>query len=413
MSPCSSVSVVKWEAGKMGRMCPCRCNKGGMDVSRWQQVKWAVGKVGSSPSPGLGSGAGTGDASLCPCAVSSVGIRTVEKDRDRDVWVPNQPGSSCTGSPSCRDVAPGEGEQRQEAQEQLQAVEEEQDGTQERFQAQGICLDQQVVHSQHSCWHCKCQAEGQWHLPLAQVPLGAYGTQRWDQIMEITEGFGWGGKFNVLFPWVRTPSTSPGCNLKIQGWSLGLPQDAALPVEPLEFGGTHRRRCVWPQCRGRGGAAPRPAPSWRRDRAGAALQEKHRPQHIPAHPGGIGKNSGAKDSPLYTNTNASRRKYVAQYQPLRKSRTCSGADERWRPEGTRGGHEGGHGTGMAARPPEPCSALALPQPGSQRRSQPEFLPVPRVPSGIPRFPPGPAPTPGRHLPSPWEPPPPRSPARGR
>lgn len=168
--------------------------------------------------------------------------------------------------------------------------------------------------------------------------------------------------------------------------------------------GTHRRRFVWPQCRGRGGAASRPAPSWRRDRAGAALQDKHRPQHhILAHPGGIGKISGAKDSPLYTNTNASRRKYVAQYQPLRKSRTCSGAEERWRPEGTRGGHEGGHGAGMAARLLDPCSALAAPQPRSQRRSQPGLLPGP---SGIPRLPPGPALTPGRHLPSPWEPPPP-------
>lgn len=63
--------------------------KNGRDVSRWQQVKWAVGKVGSSPFPGLGSGAGTGDASLRPRAVSSVGIRAVEKDRDRDVWAPN------------------------------------------------------------------------------------------------------------------------------------------------------------------------------------------------------------------------------------------------------------------------------------------------------------------------------------
>lgn len=135
MNLCSSMSVVKWEAGKTGGMCPHGSNKGGMDVSRWQQVKWAMGKVGSSPFPGLGNGAGTGDASLCPCAVSSVGIRTVEKDRDRDVRMPNQPVSSCAGSPSSRDAAPGEGEQSQEAQEQLQAVEEEQDGAQERFQA--------------------------------------------------------------------------------------------------------------------------------------------------------------------------------------------------------------------------------------------------------------------------------------
>lgn len=147
------------------------------------------GKGGILPFPGLGSGTGTGDAPLCPWAVSSVGIRAVEKDRDRDVWVPNQPGSSRAGSPSSWDVAPGEGEECQEAQEQLQAIEEEQDGAQERFQAQGICLEQQVVHGQHSCWHCKCQAEGQRHLPLAQVPLGACGTQSSDQITEIMRGF--------------------------------------------------------------------------------------------------------------------------------------------------------------------------------------------------------------------------------
>lgn len=157
--------------------------KSGRDVSREKRQRWegcvqvAAGKVGSSPFPGLGSGAGTGDASPCPWAASSVGIRAVEKDRDRDVWAPNQPGSSRAGSPSSRDVAPGEGEQRQEAQEQLQAVEEEQDGAQERFQAQGIRLEQQVVHGQHGRRHRKCQAEGQRHLPLAQVPLGACGTQ--------------------------------------------------------------------------------------------------------------------------------------------------------------------------------------------------------------------------------------------
>lgn len=193
-----------------------------------------------------------------------------------------------------------------------------------------------------------------------------------------------------------------------------MSQDSALPVEPLEFGGTHRRRCAWPQCRGRGGAAPRPPPSWRRDRAGAALQEKHRPQHhIPAHPGGIGKSSGEKDSPLYTNTNASRRKYVAQYQPLRKSRTCSGAEERWRPEGTRGGHEGGARDGHASAIPRALQRFGHPPAPSPAPLPARVSPGTPVPSGIPRFPPGPAPTPGRHLPSPWEPPPPRSPARGR
>lgn len=237
--------------------------KNGRDVSRWQQVKWAWEKW--DPPPSQGWEVELGDASLRPCGVSSVGIRAVEKDRDRDVWAPNQPGSSCAGSPSSRDAAPGEGEQCQQAQEQLQAVEEEQDGAQECFQAQGICLEQQVVHGQHGCRHCKSQAEGQRHLPLAQVPLGACGTQSWDQIMGIMEDFGWGRKLNVSFPRAGTPSPSPGCSCSVQAAHPGMVfvrvPAPCIPCGASGMRGTHRRRCAWPQCRGRGGAAPRPAPS--------------------------------------------------------------------------------------------------------------------------------------------------------
>lgn len=77
---------MKWEVGKgrnesVWQQVPREVGsrKNGRDVSRWHQMKWAVGRVGSSPFPRLGSGAGTDDASLCSWAVSSVGIRAVEK----------------------------------------------------------------------------------------------------------------------------------------------------------------------------------------------------------------------------------------------------------------------------------------------------------------------------------------------
>lgn len=68
---------------------------------------------------------------------------------------------------------PREGGQGEDAQEQLDGVEEQQDGIEDGLQPQGVGLQQQVISCHHGRWECQGQADGERHLPLAQVPLGA------------------------------------------------------------------------------------------------------------------------------------------------------------------------------------------------------------------------------------------------
>lgn len=78
------------------------------------------------------------------------------------------------GSPRREGPAvPGEGEQRQDTQQHLRGVEEEEDGAEDGFQAQGVGLQQQVIRGHHSRGPSQGQADGEQHLALAQVALGA------------------------------------------------------------------------------------------------------------------------------------------------------------------------------------------------------------------------------------------------
>lgn len=70
-------------------------------------------------------------------------------------------------------VHPGEGGQGEDAQEQFDGIEEQQDGVEDGLQPQGVGLQQQVIGCHHRCRECQGQADGERHLPLAQVPFGA------------------------------------------------------------------------------------------------------------------------------------------------------------------------------------------------------------------------------------------------
>lgn len=72
-------------------------------------------------------------------------------------------------------AVPGEGDQREDTQQQLHGVEEQEDGVEDGFQAQGVGLQQQVIGRHHGRWDSQGQADGERHLPLAQVPLGSWG----------------------------------------------------------------------------------------------------------------------------------------------------------------------------------------------------------------------------------------------
>lgn len=77
------------------------------------------------------------------------------------------------GSPPLGDTPrrPGEGGQRERRQQQLRAAEEEQDAVHDGFQAEHVGLQQQVIRGHHGRGEGQGHADGQWHLPLAEVSL--------------------------------------------------------------------------------------------------------------------------------------------------------------------------------------------------------------------------------------------------
>ncbi len=72
---------------------------------------------------------------------------------------------------NCRIWSPGEGRYGEESEQELKAVEAEQDGAEEELQPQDEGLQQQVVNSQRSAGKQDAERQAGGQRALTQVPL--------------------------------------------------------------------------------------------------------------------------------------------------------------------------------------------------------------------------------------------------